>query len=127
MRLLIIISVFVILSLTGAAWAHPTSGGTGTREHTTFDTLSYRKHVAPYPKYMRVASKRDRGHGTEVPFESLRMLSTGMTRSEILSRVGPPRHTLRKSRVWVYSGIDHWIVELTFGGDRVIGVNWSRP
>jgi hypothetical protein len=127
MRLLIIISVFAILSLTGAAWAHPSTGRTSVSEHKTFDTSSYRKHVASYLKYTRVASKTDRGHATEVPFESLRMLSTGMTRSEVLSRVGPPRHMLRKSRVWVYSGIDHWIVELTFGGDRVIGVNWSRP
>ena len=51
----------------------------------------------------------------------------GMTKAEVLSRAGSPRHSFRKSRVWVYSATDNWIVELNFSGERVIGINWSRP
>jgi hypothetical protein len=60
----------------------------------------------------------------EVSFEVLRMLSTGMTRAEVLSRAGSPRY--RFGHRWIYSGADSWTVELAFGGDRVAEVNWSR-
>lgn len=64
----------------------------------------------------------------EVPFEILRMLSTGMTRAEVLSRAGSPRYRFGRlgGNRWIYSAADSWTVEIVFGGDRVAGINWSR-
>ena len=66
--------------------------------------------------------------GGEVSFETLRMLSTGMTRAEVLSRAGHPRHEFRNrgTQRWVYASSDRWIVEVVFSGNNVIAVNWSR-
>lgn len=66
--------------------------------------------------------------GKEVPFETLRMLSTGMTKAEVLSRAGSPRHrfTNRGTQSWIYSATDRWIVEIVFSGNNVISINWSR-
>jgi len=77
----------------------------------------------------------------EIPFEVSRMLSTGMTESEVLSRAGLPQTTLLGSysfaspySFWpifganrfVYSSGD-WLVELTFSGGRVSSINQFRP
>jgi hypothetical protein len=64
----------------------------------------------------------------EVSFETLRMLSTGMTKAEVLHRAGHPRHEFRNrgTQRWVYAAPDHWIVEIVFSGNRVIEINWSR-
>ena len=64
----------------------------------------------------------------EVSFEILRMLSTGMTKTEVLSRAGAPRYKFGRSggTKWVYTAADSWTVEVAFGGDRVAEVNWSR-
>lgn len=77
----------------------------------------------------------------EIPFEISRMLSVGMTEAEVLRRAGQPQSTLIGSYsfgspypVWpifganrfVYSSGD-WVVELTFGGGRVISINQFRP
>jgi hypothetical protein len=77
----------------------------------------------------------------EIPFEISRMLSVGMTEAEVLRRAGQPQTTLIGSYsfgspypVWpifganryVYSSGD-WVVELTFGGGRVISINQFRP
>lgn len=64
----------------------------------------------------------------EVSFETLRMLSTGMTKVEVLSRAGHPRHEFknRGTQRWIYSSSDRWIVEIVFSGNHVIAVNWSR-
>ena len=64
----------------------------------------------------------------EISFEALRMLSTGMTKAEVLSKVGSPRHNFknRGTQRWVYPSSDHWIVEVVFSGNNVIAVNWSR-
>jgi len=80
-----------------------------------------------YTSYPRLERTRTKSSGKELSFETLRMLSTGMTKAEVLSRAGSPRHSFKKSRVWVYSATDNWIVELNFSGERVIGINWSRP
>ena len=82
------------------------------------------RYYTSYPRLERTTTKSS---GKELSFETLRMLSTGMTKAEVLSRAGSPRHSFRKSRVWVYSATDNWIVELNFSGERVIGINWSRP
>ncbi len=70
---------------------------------------------------------KDSSH--EISFEVMRMLSTGMTKGEVISHAGPPRHMFKRARAatWVYSTADHWIIELTFGGERVSHINWSRP
>lgn len=64
----------------------------------------------------------------EVSFETLRMLSTGMTKAEVLSRAGHPRHEFknRGTQRWVYSLPDRWIVEIVFSGNNVIAIDWSR-
>ncbi len=77
----------------------------------------------------------------EISFETARMLAVGMTEAEILGRAGIPRATSigggytvgAPYPVWpmfgasrfVYSNGD-WLVELTFGGGRVISINHSR-
>lgn len=64
----------------------------------------------------------------EVSFETLRMLSTGMTRAEVLSRAGHPRHEFknRGTQRWIYASSDRWIVEVVFSGNNVISIDWSR-
>jgi hypothetical protein len=77
----------------------------------------------------------------EIPFQVIRMLSVGMSEAEVLSRAGLPQFTLIGSQsfgvpfpTWpifganrfVYSSGD-WIVEVTFGGGRVISINEFRP
>ncbi len=77
----------------------------------------------------------------EIPFEVARMLSTGMTEAEVLRRAGYPQTTMIGSSYsfgfpysfwpifganrFVYSSGD-WIVELTFGGGRVVSINETR-
>jgi len=70
-----------------------------------------------------------RGHAAgEVSFETLRMLSTGMTKAEVLSRAGHPRHEFKNkgSQRWVYESTERWIVEIVFSGNKVIAIDWSR-
>lgn len=66
--------------------------------------------------------------GKEMSFETLRMLSTGMTKAEVLSRAGAPRHRFqnRGTQRWIYTTSDNWIVEVVFSGNNVIEINWSR-
>src|SRR5712691_2904765 len=77
----------------------------------------------------------------EIAFETYRMLSVGMTEAEVLGRAGLPQTTYIGSAYsfgspypfwpvfganrFVYSSGD-WIVELTFGGGRVITINQTR-
>ena len=77
----------------------------------------------------------------EIPFETYRMLSVGMTEAEVLGRAGLPQTTYIGSAYpftspypfwpifganrFVYSSGD-WIVELTFGGGRVVSINQTR-
>lgn len=77
----------------------------------------------------------------EIPFQVSRMLSVGMSEAEVLSRAGLPQFTLIGGHsfgfpfpTWpifganrfVYSSGD-WIVEVMFGGGRVISINEFRP
>ena len=79
------------------------------------------------PSKQSESSAKDGAH--EISFEVMRMLSTGMTKGEVISHAGPPRHMFKRARAasWVYVTADRWIVELTFGGERVSHINWSRP
>jgi len=77
----------------------------------------------------------------EIPFETYRMLSVGMTEAEVLGRAGLPQTTYIGSAYpfgspypfwpifganrFVYSAGD-WIVELTFTGGRVASINQTR-
>ncbi|TAL10305.1 MAG: hypothetical protein EPO02_07995 [Nitrospirae bacterium] len=85
-----------------------------------------------HPSYPRVqerfeTSVKGRAAGA-VSFETLRMLSTGMTKAEVLSKAGAPRHSFkdRGTQRWIYASSDHWIVEIVFSGNNVITINWSR-
>jgi hypothetical protein len=65
----------------------------------------------------------------EINFETYRMLSTGTTEAEILTRAGQPRYTFRIARgtwMWVYLN-DEWLVEVTFSGGRVANISRYRP
>jgi len=77
----------------------------------------------------------------EIPFETYRMLSVGMTEAEVLGRAGLPQTTyigtaypfnspypfwpIFGANRFVYSSGD-WIVELTFSGGRVLSINQTR-
>jgi hypothetical protein len=66
----------------------------------------------------------------ELEFEKFRMLSTGMTEAEILTRAGNPKHVFRFGRNvehWVYTTEDEWLIEITFTSGRVANIDWYRP
>jgi hypothetical protein len=108
-----------MLDIAHSDFSSPSEQNPRTRKvHPKRHGIQYQEHAM-----------RDHRSGTELSFETLRMLSTGMTKAEVLSRAGSPRHTYKKARAsaWVYSTTDKWLVELSFVGDRVIAVNWSRP
>lgn len=79
-----------------------------------------------HDKPAAVSLKHPKG---EVSFEVFRMLSTGMSRAEVLSRAGSPQHRFknRGTQSWIYSASDHWIVEIVFSGNNVISIHSSRP
>nr|MBI3612926.1 hypothetical protein [Nitrospirota bacterium] len=86
-------------------------------------------HHSPRPLvHERQTSVFKEHHAGEVLFETLRMLSTGMTKAEVLSRAGSPRHSFknRGTQRWVYASSDRWIVEIVFSGNNVIAIDWSR-
>jgi len=66
----------------------------------------------------------------EISFEIFRMLSTGMTEAEVLTRAGTPkyifRYIFRNTQSWVYTQND-WLVEVTISGGRVANIAWYRP
>jgi hypothetical protein len=111
----------IALLLGGALWiisadaAQAELRGQGHRPHRSLlperQTAAFKGHVAG-----------------DVSFETLRMLSTGMTKAEVLSRAGHPRHEIksRGTQRWVYSSSDDWIAEITFGGNHVTAINWTR-
>src|SRR3989449_3724553 len=65
----------------------------------------------------------------EISFETYRMLSTGTSEAEILTRAGQPRYTFRIARgtwVWVYLN-DEWLVEGTFSRGTLAHIARHRP
>jgi hypothetical protein len=122
------------------------SGCTRHELRSEFGFVSVRGQAAPAPT-VRSRAERTAGKGIararakeqrrptsakpsagEMTFEALRMLSTGMTKAEVLSRAGSPRHSFknRGTQRWIYAAPDHWIVEVMFSGNNVININWSR-
>src|SRR3989442_15918917 len=65
----------------------------------------------------------------EISFETYRMLSTGTTEAEILTRAGQPRYTFRIARgTWVWGYLnDEWLVEVTFSGGTLANIPRYRP
>jgi hypothetical protein len=84
------------------------------------------KNERRMPSKQSETSAKNGAH--EMSFEVMRMLSTGMTKGEVISHAGLPRHMYKHARAttWVYSTADHWIIELTFGAEQVSKINWSR-
>lgn len=69
--------------------------------------------------------KRKQG---ELDFEKFRMLSTGMTQAEILTRAGSPKYIFpfgRNIQRWVYTEED-WLIEITFTGGRAANIDSYR-
>jgi hypothetical protein len=86
-------------------------------------------HHSSHPLVHERLAASVKGHAAgEVSFETLRMLSTGMTKAEVLSRAGAPRHSFknRGTQRWIYATTERWIVEIVFSGNNVITINWSR-
>lgn len=72
---------------------------------------------------------REKRRPGEIDFEKFRMLSTGMTQAEILTRAGSPRYIFpsgRNIQRWVYTEED-WLIEITFTSGRVANIDWHRP
>ena len=88
----------------------------------------YTKHFHLPPVYESHSHLSRSSSRKEMSFETLRMLSTGMTKAEVLSRAGSPRHRFhnRGTQRWIYTASDNWIVEVVFSGNNVIAINWSR-
>lgn len=93
---------------------------------------AYRKPVAssyvppPATETRHPPEKRKPG---EIDFEKFRMLSTGMTQAEILTRAGSPTYIFpfgRNIQRWVYTKED-WLIEITFTGGRVANIDSYRP
>ena len=92
------------------------------------DTWRHAKHFHRPPVYESHSHFSRSSSRKEMSFETLRMLSTGMTKAEVLSQAGSPRHrfTNRGTQRWNYTTSDNWIVEVVFSGNNVIEINWSR-
>ena len=91
-------------------------------------TWRHTKHFHLPPVYESHRHLSRSSSRKEMSFETLRMLSTGMTKAEVLSRAGSPRHSFkgRGTQRWIYTTSDNWIVEVVFSGNNVIEINWSR-
>jgi len=78
--------------------------------------------------YDRGTSPRQSTATREMSFEVLRMLSTGMSKAEVLSRAGPPSYTFRNGGMqkWMYRASDGWHVEINFAGNNVAAIEWTR-
>jgi len=74
------------------------------------------------------ASSGTRALPKEVSFETFRMLSTGMSKAEVLRIAGHPRHEFKSkgTQRWVYDATDRWIVEIVFSGNKATAIEWSR-
>jgi hypothetical protein len=110
----------------------PTPPGPRAQAQPALPSITVNIVISPPPPTPRVI---------DIPFETYRMLSVGMTEAEVLGRAGLPQTTYIGSaysfgspyRVWpifganqfVYSSGD-WIVEITFGGGRVASIRQTR-
>ncbi|MBI3809835.1 MAG: hypothetical protein HY284_05175 [Nitrospirae bacterium] len=87
-----------------------------------------RKSYKKAPAGERHSEEKPKPKG-DVDFETFRMLSTGMTEAEILTRAGSPKYIFRigyNVQRWVYTEAE-WLIEVTFTGGRVANIDWYRP
>src|SRR5437879_13735911 len=80
------------------------------------------KHFHLPPVYESHSHLSRSGSRKEMSFETLRMLSTGMTKAEVLSRAGSPRHRFqnRGTTRWIYTTSANWIEVVVLSGTNVI-------
>ena len=98
--------------------------GSSPSDHQRPVTTSY---VPPPDTEKRHAPEKSRPG--EIDFEKFRMLSTGMTQAEILTRAGSPKYIFpfgRNIQRWVYTESD-WLIEITFTSGRVANIDSYRP
>jgi hypothetical protein len=91
-------------------------------------TIAEGQYPEPARRRSRIEPPEERRQPGQISFETFRMLSTGMTETEILERAGAPKHRFRLSLgtvVWAYAN-DDWIVEITFSGGRAAEINRYR-
>lgn len=87
------------------------------------------KYYEKHPANERRSEDKPKPRG-EIDFEKFRMLDTGMTEAEIITRVGNPKHVFRFGRNierWVYTTPDEWLIEITFLSGRAANIDWYRP
>ena len=104
------------------------SGGGSVDQGPMRKTRYSKKEAASVSAPEKLAPSGTRALPREVSFETFRMLSTGMTKAEVLSRAGHPRHEFknRGTQRWIYASTERWIVEVVFSGNHVIAIDWSR-
>lgn len=87
-------------------------------------------HCASTPRESPEEASRPQG---QIDFTTFRLISSGMTRGEVLKLAGPPQPfsyggCLFCSYRWVYYRDDGWIVEVSFNDfNQVISVKDYRP
>jgi outer membrane protein assembly factor BamE (lipoprotein component of BamABCDE complex) len=115
-------TVFSIATVLANAQSSPSSA---LWKQENVHQLTHKHHRSPSFHHESTSSNG----GRELSFEVIRMLSTGMSKAQVLSIAGAPQYKSQRSRstTWVYSSTDRWIVELSFDGERVKAINWTRP
>lgn len=114
----------------------PSAGGLTTRpdldqSRPSAEKSQPHKYYEQAPAQERRSEDKPKPRG-EIEFEKFRMLDTGMTQAEILTRVGDPKHVFRfghNIERWVYTTEDEWLIEITFTSGRVANIDRyrSRP
>ena len=112
----------------------PSAGGLTTRPEPDQDRPPAEesrphKYYEKHPANERRSEDKPKPKG-EIGFEKFRMLDTGMTQAEILTRAGDPKHVFRFGRNierWVYATPDEWLIEVTFTSGRVANIDSYRP
>lgn len=77
------------------------------------------------------------GAGGEMTFEKFRMLSTGMTEGQVLTKVGSPasrfvtscvltNQTVTCPTIWTYLLADGWTADLTFAVGRLVDIKNTK-
>jgi outer membrane protein assembly factor BamE (lipoprotein component of BamABCDE complex) len=124
-RLRILFLAGTVFSLATVLANAPTPSSSAMVKQEGIHKQTHKHHRAPS---LHPESTPSKG-GRELSFEIIRMLSTGMSKGQVLSLAGAPHYTFQRSRsaLWVYSSTDRWIVELSFEGERVKAINWTRP
>ena len=82
---------------------------------------------------MQKESDGTKRKGSEIDFQTFRLLSTGMTRQEVLSLAGPPAEQSvcdergSCSERWIYYYSENWVAEISFSEfGQVANINSYR-